>query len=322
MYGNSARSGSGSGFVNSNDPSCDGQVRGSQPRENGSQACSARYRSLVSAALISGFVAMALSGCGGVKTSNPETVTGSGGTGQGGTTVASLSGVACVSATMTGAGTDTCTVTLNAAAPSGGLTATLSSSSPDVTVPATVTVPENATSTLFTATVATVANAESVTLTATASTVSETFTLHLNASTPTLTVESSGSPSTYGNPVVFTATVSSGPTGTVTFYDGNDGISIGTATLSGTTATLTTSALTAGSHSITANWPGNNNYGAVTSAAITQVVNKASPAIAWSAPTAILYNTPLSAAQLDATATIAGTFTYSPAAGAVLPAGI
>jgi hypothetical protein len=105
----------------------------------------------------------------------------------------------------------------------------------------------------------------------------------------------------------------------VTFYDG--GTSIGTGTISGTSATFTTSSLIAGSHSITANWPGNNNYGAVTSGAITQVVNKATPAIAWNTPAAITYGTALSATQLDASSAVAATFSYSPAAGTVLTVG-
>jgi len=46
------------------------------------------------------------------------------------------------------------------------------------------------------------------------------------------------------------------------------------------------------------------------------------PAIIWPVPAAITYGTPLSAAQLDATSTVAGTFAYTPAAGTVLNAGI
>jgi hypothetical protein len=45
------------------------------------------------------------------------------------------------------------------------------------------------------------------------------------------------------------------------------------------------------------------------------------PTITWATPAAIAYGTPLSATQLDASANVAGTFTYSPAAGTVLPAG-
>jgi hypothetical protein len=89
--------------------------------------------------------------------------------------------------------------------------------------------------------------------------------------TPTLTVATSGSPSTYNTSVTFTATISSGPTGSLTFHDGST--SIGTGTISGTTATLAISTLAAGAHSITAAWAGNSSYNAVTSAAITQLVS-------------------------------------------------
>ncbi len=45
------------------------------------------------------------------------------------------------------------------------------------------------------------------------------------------------------------------------------------------------------------------------------------PSISWTAPTAVVYGTVLSNAQLDATASIPGTFTYKPAAGMILDAG-
>ncbi len=45
------------------------------------------------------------------------------------------------------------------------------------------------------------------------------------------------------------------------------------------------------------------------------------PAINWATPAPITYGTPLSSVQLDATTTVAGSFTYSPSVGAVLPAG-
>jgi hypothetical protein len=322
MYGVSARPRSRCEFATCDAPSNDGTSRADQPRPQGAvQICRDGSWRIGSLILFSCCLSLALSGCGGVNKASTETVQGSSGTDQGGTAAALLSGLSCTSASMTGSGTDSCTVTLTAAAPSGGLSANLSSSSANVTVPGTVTVPENATSSVFTATVSPVANAQSVTLTASAGSVSETFTLQVNATTPTLTVATSGSPSTYGNAVTFTATISSGPTGTVTFYDGNNTVSVGTGTINGTTATLTTSSLNAGSHTITASWPGNSNYGAVTSAAITQLVNKAAPAVSWSAPAAITYNTALSATQLDATSTVAGVFTYSPGAGTVLTAG-
>jgi hypothetical protein len=46
------------------------------------------------------------------------------------------------------------------------------------------------------------------------------------------------------------------------------------------------------------------------------------PAIRWSAPAAITYGSALSSAQLNATANVAGTFAYTPAAGTVLKAGM
>jgi hypothetical protein len=48
----------------------------------------------------------------------------------------------------------------------------------------------------------------------------------------------------------------------------------------------------------------------------------ATSAITWAAPAAIVYGTPLSAVQLNATAGVPGTFAYTPAAGTVLTAGV
>ena len=62
------------------------------------------------------------------------------------------------------------------------------------------------------------------------------------------------------------------------------------------------------------------DYGTAT-ASVTLLVSKATPTITWNTPSAIIYGTPLSAAQLNATASVAGIFVYSPAAGTVLGAG-
>jgi hypothetical protein len=56
-------------------------------------------------------------------------------------------------------------------------------------------------------------------------------------------------------------------------------------------------------------------------ATVSLTVNKAVPVITWAAPAGIAYGTPLSATQLNATASVAGSFVYSPAAGTVLNAG-
>jgi sugar lactone lactonase YvrE len=145
-------------------------------------------------------------------------------------------------------------------------------------------------------------------------------TLTVNKATPALSVATSGSPSTYGGSVTFTATVSSGPYVTVTFFE--SGNAIGTGTISGTTATITTNTLTAGSHSITAGLASSTNYNAVTSSAITQTVNKATPSIVWTNPSPVTYGTALSSTQLDASSGgVAGAFVYTPTAGAVLSVG-
>ncbi|HXP08168.1 MAG TPA: Ig-like domain repeat protein [Acidobacteriaceae bacterium] len=85
---------------------------------------------------------------------------------------------------------------------------------------------------------------------------------------------SSPNPSNYGQSVTFTATVPSGVTGTVQFMDGTT--LLGTAALSGTTASLTTSALTPGTHLVTAVYGGDVNYNPATSAVDSQVVNQES----------------------------------------------
>jgi MBG domain-containing protein/Big-like domain-containing protein len=50
-------------------------------------------------------------------------------------------------------------------------------------------------------------------------------------------------------------------------------------------------------------------------------VQKAVPLVTWPAPAAITYGTPLGAAQLNATASVPGTFSYTPSAGTRLAAG-
>ena len=158
-----------------------------------------------------------------------------------GTAVAgTLSSVSCSSASLTGAGSDSCTVTLSSAAGSGGVSVGLSSSSTAVTVPATVVVPANATSAGFTATVTSVTTAQSVTLTASTGGVSKTFALQLNAAAPTLTI----SPATlaFGNvtvntPTTLPVTLSSSGTAPVTI---NSAALTGTGfTMSGATFPVT-----------------------------------------------------------------------------------
>src|SRR4029079_3282368 len=62
------------------------------------------------------------------------------------------------------------------------------------------------------------------------------------------------------------------------------------------------------------------NYSIVT-ASVPITVLKAAPAIAWSNPASLTYGAALSAAELNATASVRGTFSYSPSLGTVLAAG-
>jgi YDG domain-containing protein/Big-like domain-containing protein/MBG domain-containing protein len=83
--------------------------------------------------------------------------------------------------------------------------------------------------------------------------------------------------STFGASVTFTATVGGGPspTGTVQFKDGAANLGA-LQTLSGGTASVTTSALTSGAHTITAVYSGDANFGGSTSPNFGHTVNPAS----------------------------------------------
>jgi Bacterial Ig-like domain (group 3)/FG-GAP-like repeat len=94
--------------------------------------------------------------------------------------------------------------------------------------------------------------------------------------TPVTSLTSSINPSLIGASVVFTDSLPTGLTGTVTFANGST--ILGTYTVTGTTAALTTSALPLGSDAITATYNGDANNNAST-ASLTQTVNKATPIV-------------------------------------------
>jgi len=104
------------------------------------------------------------------------------GIGQGSTEVPELSGLTCTMGSMTGAGSDGCTVMLSAAASNGGFSLSLASNDSAVTVPSSVTVQAGSTTASFTAAVSSVNTTQTATLTASAGGVTETFALQLNAS--------------------------------------------------------------------------------------------------------------------------------------------
>lgn len=114
-------------------------------------------------------------------------------------------------------------------------------------------------------------SSKSATLTQTVTTAAKTNT--------SATLVSSLNPSTLGQPVTFTATVSpASATGTVTFLDG--AASIGNLSLAAGKATFTTSGLVVGTHSITASYAGDSSNNGSTSSALIQTVSASNQPLA------------------------------------------
>jgi hypothetical protein len=125
----------------------------------------------------------------------------------------------------------------------------------------------------------------------------------------------SPNPSSFGQAVTFTASVSGSsgtPTGTVTFKDG--ATTLGTVTLDGAgQATLTTSALATGSHSVTAAYGGDTTYNASGSTPLTQTVNQAASATALISsvnPSALTQSVTFTATVSSPGGTPSGTVTF------------
>jgi hypothetical protein len=138
-----------------------------------------------------------------------------------------------------------------------------------------------------------------------------TQTVVVNKAVPGVALQSSANPALVQSSITLTATVSSAisvPTGSVTFMDGST--ALGTGTITGGVATLSTAALAVGPHSITAIYSGDANFVTLTSATLTQTIEDFSVSIATGDSTSL---TLLPGAK--------GTFTLtmSPAGGATFP---
>jgi len=109
--------------------------------------------------------------------------------------------------------------------------------------------------------------------------------LIVNRGVTATTLSSSANPSVFSQPITFAASVAAvvgAPTGIVTFAEGST--ILGTAALNGNgLATLTTSALSPGTHMVTAGYSGDSNFTASNSGPLTQTVNQAPTTIAVSA---------------------------------------
>jgi hypothetical protein len=106
-------------------------------------------------------------------------------------------------------------------------------------------------------------------------------------------------------------------------YDGTQQPATATTNPAGLTVTFTydgsgTAPTNAGSYAVVGTINDTNYQG---SASGTLVIAKATPTITWASPSDITYPTPLDSTQLNATASVPGTFVYNPAAGTVLNAG-
>ncbi|MFZ4856817.1 MAG: beta strand repeat-containing protein, partial [Desulfuromonadaceae bacterium] len=155
---------------------------------------------------------------------------------------------------------------------------------------------------------------------------SATSTVSVTKVTTSTSVTSSLNPSVVGNPVTFTALVSNSSaaadptTGSVIFtLDGSAQVPV---TLIDSSATLNANSLSVGSHTVTAAYTATTNFEASSSTTLTQTVDKATPEIVWTTPTAIAYGTALSDTQLNAYAFVPGNFVYTPAASTVLTPGV
>ena len=123
-----------------------------------------------------------------------------------------------------------------------------------------------------------------------------------NAATST-SISSDLNPSTYGDSVTFTATISPSPSGagTVTFKDGAT-VLCASATVITDAATCTTSTLAAGTHPITAEYSGASGFAASTGS-LSQVVNQAPSTTLVSCPASVAYT---GSAHTPCTANVTG----------------
>ncbi len=144
----------------------------------------------------------------------------------------------------------------------------------------------------------------------------------VNQATPTVTVTCSPSTMVFGSTTSCTAHVSAG-TGTVSFSGGSShpGPWVETVNGSGNAVLTGLSNWAAGTYTVQATYSGDGNYNGATGSAVLTITTS-TPVLTWATPAAITYGAPLSATQLDATSGgLAGTFSYTPAAGTVLAAG-
>ena len=143
---------------------------------------------------------------------------------------------------------------------------------------------------------------------------------------PTTTTMGVGSTPAAGSTVTLSATVSpdtfdnyvaTGVADTVQFLLNGATICAAAQVNSTGVATCQTGILHPGAANASATFSGDTNF-ATSVGTLSEPISIAIPVLTWATPAAITYGTALSGTQLDATASVAGSFVYSPAAGQVL----
>jgi len=125
------------------------------------------------------------------------------------------------------------------------------------------------------------------------------------------TVTFTGAPATAAYQATFSVSSHTNATTTASYQ------ATGACSISGTTVTMTSGI---GTCSLTASWAADTNYTSTSATQSTSAV-KLTPTVSWSTPASIVYGSALGNGQLNATASVAGTFVYVPGPGTVLPIG-
>jgi hypothetical protein len=151
----------------------------------------------------------------------------------------------------------------------------------------------------------------------------------LGTGTATLTITIQNTPPT--TPVITSSTFVNGTVGTAFNYSitaSGSPTSYGATGLPSWASINTITGLISGTPNVagstTATISASNSAGAGTATltiSIQSMTTKTTPTITWSTPAAITFGTRLSSIQLDATASVAGSFVYTPPAGTVLSVG-
>ena len=162
-----------------------------------------------------------------------------------------------------------------------------------------------------------------------ASSTSGTVTLVGNKVTPTVTLMPSSSAISASAPLTVSVQVtysisSNVPSGTIMLTSGSFTSAVVALVSGGGTITVPAGALVVGTDTLTVTYTPDSASAALYNAAtgtVTVSVSQAIPTITWATPASISYGTALSGAQLNATASTAGTFSYNLAASTILHAG-